>query len=285
MSYLSRLIADSTPGPAGLRPTAGPARLDVDVLREVAARPAVALSQANSPSGFEPVAYARRAVSTDGPARDSSANPPIPLHRDVPIPTALPPLRTESPNPSSPAMAGLDPVRDPAPLVPEPDPAPLAPEPLDVAHEVVVVGRHEPALQTTGSPPESTDPTSHLPTDAEAHALAAPKLKDVEVATQVIAPPRDDRPGEPPPAPAQLADAAPPLSSLDLLPEDVVAERPELQQVSLSIGTIEVVVDAPSGAPPQLALLSPADGGRERPAPDDPIMRLRRRYVTWPEGR
>jgi hypothetical protein len=56
----------------------------------------------------------------------------------------------------------------------------------------------------------------------------------------------------------------------------------ETQNVALSIGTIEVVVDAP--APAQQPLPPPAVVSGNRGAADDPVLRQRRQYVTWPEG-
>ena len=278
MSYLSRLIADSAPGPAGLRPASAPARLDVDVLREVAIRPAVAMRPAESPATPEALPHSPRAVPTNGRERDAPPSGLIPIHRDIEFRTAPPPSRREPDDPTRRRGTGPEPIGAP--------PLPAMSSASDRGHDVGTVVDAKPETRAPGSSPSSADPVPYQPVDAIQDAPASPRWDDVEIATRVIAPTPDERAVESPHEPARLPDAAAgPVGSLDLRREDVVPDHPELQQVSLSIGTIEVVVDAPSAPPPQLAPLPPVDGGRARPAPDDPIMRLRRQYVTWPEGR
>jgi hypothetical protein len=69
-----------------------------------------------------------------------------------------------------------------------------------------------------------------------------------------------------------------PAPPVDLVAQNV--EAPPTQTLSLSIGSIEVVVDTPATPPP---LPPPAPTSPPEPF-DDPIGRLRRQYVTWPDG-
>jgi hypothetical protein len=276
MSYLSRLIADSPPAPAGRRATSAPARLELDVLREAAVRPAVAIPPADSPMGPELRPFAPRPVPTGGLGLDPTPTVPIPIHRDVAFHGAPSPPRREPEDLARPGGTGADRI---AAALPATQP------PSDLTRDVIAVVDPERASPAVGPSPSSADPIRIMPVDATTISSGRVEWNETEVATRVIAPPRDERSVDPPSEPAPLAEPARrPSGSLDVWQEAVDVDRRD-QQVSLSIGTIEVVVDAPSTPPPMLAPLPPVDAGRQPPALDDPIMRLRRHYVTWPEGR
>jgi hypothetical protein len=83
---------------------------------------------------------------------------------------------------------------------------------------------------------------------------------------------------------AEMSAATPnPFTEHSLEGPDIAAREPEVEHLSLSIGSIEVVVDpperpvaaAPAAAPPPVAVASRAVA--------DPVMQLRRQYVTWPD--
>jgi hypothetical protein len=89
-----------------------------------------------------------------------------------------------------------------------------------------------------------------------------------------------------PPVPEPLVPATPARSSDEAPARDAMpppGREPEMESVTLSIGSIEVIVDGGSaGMVPAPVIAAPAVATAR--AIDDPIMRLRRQYVTWPDG-
>jgi len=272
MSYASRLIAEST---ASVRSTAPApvARLDVDVIEEAGKaativpveRPAAVVSRIVS----EPVPLPARA---DDDARIVSASGLGAVQQLKPqLPAAVTPSDVDEPLPAR-TSRRLD------------DPAAL----------------HGPA-EPASSPPVSGDAPAERATDVAKPAVVADQSFH---AAPIIAP--SDVEGVPwrrltgtdlaaASADASIAADAPALNP-HVLPATVRASdegptrepipaprrEPEMESVTLSIGSIEVIVDGGLGTVPSPVMVVPPPPAARRI--DDPIMQMRRQYVTWPDG-
>jgi hypothetical protein len=275
MSYASRLIADSAAAPRP-RPAAVPvSRLDVDVYEE---------TRATLP------ATPRLGASMDaGPAHSPAPPPAVELAGGLPkVPERRPSdvvVSSAAASPEPPLARAANEVRA-APLALEAVALPPDSVTRDAAPAIPMAAAARPMLEAeevAARPGHNVDPVPRLEQQAADEGIPSRRLSGIDLVVPAVAAP-DARPLPPPLGP----------------PVDVVAERrrdplpwserlatpaqeAELQSVSMSIGTIEVIVDAPpsAGPPPVLAPLATPSAA----APiDDPIMRLRRQYVTWPDG-
>ena len=100
---------------------------------------------------------------------------------------------------------------------------------------------------------------------------------------QVPAPAADDRADNRPRPVVTAPPSTSPTADRTSGRAETMGREPEVEHLSLSIGSIEVIVDPPERP------ITPAPVVAAPPAPvssravADPIMRLRRQYVTWPD--
>jgi len=308
MSFVDRLLADTRAGRDPGRPGRTPApvpRLDVDVLREVipSAEGTIVREQvvrsvrddagpAGQPGSQPPVtAVAAAVISPD----TASLGPGVaPDHEDRlhagPDPVRSAPMRvTAEPDPPSPdARAAIRTEREPG-LVASPAPRPVAAEP-------------EPRVEAWDQPWSPPALARVVEAAADVDRPATTEVARAEPPTHdIVAAPVSRELGneaEPDPTTTRSAvrsgatEASPALAGLALLDhlDELARPRPRLdvEQVSVSIGSIEVVIDGPDPRPPvarpAAAEPTPARNGVSPSADPDATWRLRRQYVTWPGG-
>lgn len=265
MSYLSRLIQETGLSPAGHASVAQPTSLADTGIVEIDETIETPRLHDMTPSSQPPQTFAR-AADTGQPA------PPV-----------VPPIR-------QPAFDTPTASRDQAPPSievvadrPAPD-APMAKEPAQQAaiEEIEIETRAE---QTAADPPPSV-------TREEDSVLHAFRTID-DVRRWVAAGPQT-------PGVAGLSSEEAPLEALDIVFEPLPAwepprtssrppaatfpdPQPEVHNVTLSIGRIELTVEAPATPPPP-APAQPQAAPTDTALADTVSQRLRRHYVNWPGG-
>ncbi|OGO52744.1 MAG: hypothetical protein A2Z32_03865 [Chloroflexi bacterium RBG_16_69_14] len=277
MGYLARLMSETGLG-AGAPPRPSPVtRLDVDVIRE------------SAPTDLTPAAMAvgvlpghRPASPVESPdtarAAEHAISPPAPLPSVPVVPDA--PVASVDPPPTPAPEAVVETIErtivaatpEPARTVEIEQPAlvsAIEPSGPSVDRAGTAVGDVAMVSPTTAAP--AGDPPS------ERRAVAAVGSEPLPVSLTVT-----HTPDPPVPVSAPVRDEGQWLRE-GLAERDVSARGPELQSIALSIGSIEVVVEGP----PQPATASPSNPTPALSQPtvvDDLPRRLRRDYVTWPEG-
>jgi hypothetical protein len=275
MPYADRLLAGAVPGPRSM-PEGRARRLDVDVVRDVGG---VSPNPIAAPPSIPPVLLRAGLVAEPGTERleapdvQAGADHPesAPRLREVPIQSVA---RAIDPVVESQSMAPMEGATPHAWVVVEDvQDAPPSPTPDEA-------GPREPREASVVLPPRdrlhSDRPSAVVAEDAVPFRLLTTAASETGV-------PADDAlASRPRRVPADLPSVPRRVSILEERPAG--SARPlEPETVSVTIGTIEVVVDRPSEPlPPIQAPVVPL--APSRPA-DDPIMQLRRQYVTWPEGR
>jgi hypothetical protein len=279
MSYTTRLIADSMPAPASTPGSALGTPLDVDV-EVIAPGPGPSMRPATV---VEPVVEA-------APLQSPSPPPPPAIPDEVESESTD---WTKSDQLSVSSQRAPD-RRDfePAESVHADRPAVVAASPAPPSADVAV-GQSRLALSASGTSLMSdtavdrglrVEPAEREPENPFDHAnegIPFRRLSGIDLV--VVAHPADDRPSDAPEL-TPKAGATPPSSTVRL-PErpKLDAREPEVEHLSLSIGSIEVIVDPPERpvAPVPVAPALPAPATSRAVA--DPIMQLRRQYVTWPD--
>jgi hypothetical protein len=262
MAYLSALLRQSGARVGSSQPSARPAGIEVDDVRVVPPRPAAAPERAPA----APVPESGEPAPAERPAAPASTPAPLERPRERPAPL------DSSPPHSEPAA----PVAGPPPAVPAVV-GPAVAEPLASAETppttfpvVPSTRRREPTI--TPRPPAD----AHGP-PAEEHVLR----QVAEVVAWVAAGSEAEESASAPagvalrPARLEVREAAP-ARAVEAQPVPREAPSPERGDVSVSVGTIELTVEAPAGlAVPVLPVPASA------PSRDEPsgVSGLTRHYL------
>jgi hypothetical protein len=280
MSYATRLIADSAPV---RRPTVAPTpvvplEIDVDVLAPRSVTPARPGPPATPEAAGQALPFASRLPTAASP---SDAGPDrLNRVRSGPVGgwRAFDDRRSDAPRPED--RAATPAARDADP----PGPSALPPVGPSAALPPAMAPVSDPAIRLEST--ASVESELHRPDSMDPPDQGVPFRRLAGIDSAVPARPADDRPGE-----VASSEPAAPRLAIPARSDDRGADRPEpvrrepeVERLTLSIGSIEVIVDPPErmAAPAPPLALPPAPASARAVA--DPIMRLRRQYVTWPDG-
>jgi hypothetical protein len=279
MGYLARLMSETGLGTTTLPRPSPVARLDVDVIRESG-------PTHSTPSGVAVgvVPDQRLAPTVEALVAEPAAE------RPVSPPTPVPSVSAVVPDAQ---LGSVDPRPTPAPRIV-----------VETIESTIVAATPEPVRRVEVD--RSVLTSTIEPTDRLADRVATVSGEVATVSRETAG-----RAGDPPPETRAITpvasetfplsvpvthtpDPAAPFSGVvmdegqwlrgGLVERDGPARGPELQSIALSIGSIEVVVEGPPtpATPTTPSTLTPA--APHLTVVDDLPRRLRRDYVTWPEG-